>query len=109
MKTEMPLSYSDMDRISQLGYKIGDFTVKSRDGWRLKNRSGRCVFLSSSGCDIYIHRPEGCRLYPLVFDKESGQNVKDDICPHREEFKVTKNDEKKLTLLLQKLKRKTMQ
>jgi Fe-S-cluster containining protein len=107
VKTEMPLSHSDMERISKLGYNVKDFAVKSRNGWQLKNRFGRCVFLSSSGCIIYAHRPEGCKLYPLVFDEESRQNVKDDICPHRKEFRVTKHDEKKLTLFLQKLKIET--
>lgn len=108
VKTEMPLSQLDIDRITQLGYMVKAFAVKSQNGWRLKNRFGRCVFLSTSRCVVYAHRPEGCRLYPLVLDEESGQNVKDDVCPYREEFKVTKNDEKKLTLFLKKLGMETI-
>ena len=100
MKTEMPLSNTDIERISKLGYKIKDFALKLRDEWQLKNQHGRCVFLSNNGCAIYADRPDGCRLYPLVFDEESRRYMKDDFCPYREEFKVTKNDEKKLALLL---------
>jgi Fe-S-cluster containining protein len=105
----MPLSQSDIDRINQLGYKTGNFAVKSHGGWQLKNSSGKCVFLSGSGCEIYAHRPEGCRLYPLVFDEEAGRCVKDDVCPYREEFRVTKDDEKRLSLLLRRLKQETRQ
>jgi Fe-S-cluster containining protein len=109
VKTEMPLSHSDMDRISKLGYTVKDFAVKSQNGWQLKNRFGKCVFLSSNGCIIYAYRPEGCQLYPLVFDEETGRNVKDDVCPHRGEFRVTRHDKKKLTLFLQKLKMEAIQ
>ncbi len=30
-----------------------------------EDREKSCVFLSSSGCSVYAHRPHTCRLYPL--------------------------------------------
>jgi Fe-S-cluster containining protein len=65
----MPLSNLDLKRILKLGYKLECFAVKTDEGWRLKNNSGRCVFLIKERCGIYLHRPEGCRLYPLVYDE----------------------------------------
>jgi len=99
----MPLSRLDMKRISKLDYRLEDFAIKTEEGWRLKNRFGRCVFLVEGGCKIYPHRPEGCRLYPLAYEENSGKMVLDNLCPYRYEFKVEKDDIQKLKSLLEGL------
>jgi len=102
----MPLSNLDLKRILKLGYGTEYFTVKTKEGWRLKNNSGRCAFLSEEGCEIYPYRPEGCSLYPLVYD-ETLKAVIDSICPHGYEFKFQKNDVERLKNLIEKLDRQT--
>jgi len=103
IETRMPLSRLDMERISKMGYRLEDFAIKTEEEWRLKNRFGRCVFLVEGGCKIYPHRPEGCRLYPLAHDENSGKMVLDNLCPYRCEFKAEKDDIQKLKSLLEGL------
>jgi hypothetical protein len=100
----MPLSHRDIKRISKVGYQPEDFVIKTDSGLRLKNHLGRCVFLSEDGCKIYPHRPEGCRLYPLVYDEDLGRAILDYFCPYNYEFEVRKEDIKRLKALLEKLK-----
>ena len=99
----MPLTSEDIRRISSLGFKIEDFAVKIGKEWRLKNRNRKCYFLTENGCKIYDFRPEGCRLYPLVYDEESGKPILDELCPYREEFKPEKSDFEKLLKLIERL------
>ncbi|MCD6088660.1 YkgJ family cysteine cluster protein [Candidatus Bathyarchaeota archaeon] len=101
--TEMLLSKADINRIVKLGYDIEDFAVKTAEGWRLKNSSGKCVFLGKDGCRIYPYRPEGCRLYPLVYDENYGSIRLDDACPHADEFMITEGDIRRLIRLLARL------
>lgn len=101
--TEMPLSRSDIRRILKAGYSLKEFAVETPDGWKLKNRSRRCVFLGKEGCVIYPIRPEGCRLYPLVYDEDLGTVRFDDLCPYRDEFQMTKRDINRLSDLLRRL------
>jgi len=103
LETRMPLSNLDLRRILQLGYRLEHFAVKTKEGWRLKNSSGRCVFLQEEGCGIYPHRPEGCRLYPLVYDESLMKAVIDSICPYSYEFEAQKNDVESLEDLIQNL------
>jgi len=103
IETRMPLSRFDIKRILKLDYWLEDFAIKTKEGWRLKNQFGRCVFLLECGCKIYRHRPEGCMLYPLVYDENSGKMVLDNLCPYRYEFKVEKDDNQKLESLLEGL------
>lgn len=107
IETKMPLSRLDTKRILKLGYLLEDFALKVGKGWRLRNCSGRCVFLSEEGCKIYSCRPEGCRLYPLVFDENIQKVVIDHTCPYGYEFEVEKDDVKKLRILLERLERET--
>ena len=102
LETEMPLSRFDIDRILELDHQLEDFAVKTGREWRLKNRFGRCVFLLAEGCTIYSHRPEGCRIYPLVYDEATGKAVMHRLCPYRHEFEVGKDD---VTILMQQLER----
>ena len=102
LDTEMPLSRVDMQKIEQLGYRLEEFAVKKGEEWHLRNRCGRCVFLSDEGCTIYAHRPEGCRIYPLVYDDATGKAVMHRLCRYRHEFEVRKDD---VTILLKQLER----
>jgi Fe-S-cluster containining protein len=101
--TRMPLTRLDIARISRQGYKLKDFVVKRKRERRLKNRNGRCVFLGDNGCKIYSSRPEGCRLYPLVYNEYNGKGFIHDFCPYGQEFKVSKDDIEKLNVLIKKL------
>jgi len=101
----MPLSRSDIKRILSIGYRLKDFAIKTAEGWRLKNRFNRCIFLGEEGCKIYPYRPEGCRLYPLVYDENSGIVKFDDICPHNDEFKMTEEDIQRVIDLLVQLEK----
>ena len=103
IETEMPLTEEDIRRISGLGYKVEEFSVRDGKKFRLKNKFGRCVFLTDEGCKIYAFRPEGCRLYPLVFDDSLKKPVLDELCPYREEFDIKKSDLERLLRLIEKL------
>jgi Fe-S-cluster containining protein len=104
LETQMLLSPEDLRRIVGLGYELDDFAVQEEAGWSLKNVSGRCVFLGKEGCRIYPNRPEGCHLYPLIYDETSGQAILDHLCPYTREFRVTKGDLTALKNLLVRLK-----
>ena len=99
----MPLSRSDIERISRQGYRFKDFVVKRKRERRLKNRNGRCVFLGDDGCTIYSFRPEGCRLYPLVYNENNKKAVIHDLCPFGHEFKASKDDIENLYVLFKEL------
>jgi len=100
----MPLSKDDVERIEGLGFKRGEF-VADADGWiRLKNAGGRCVFNDGSECRIYDGRPEGCRLYPVVYDDDKGEAALDYDCPFSEEFDIGKDEKRELLELIERLK-----
>ena len=106
IETRMPLTRFDVERISRQGYRLKDFVVKRRRERQLKNRNGRCVFLGDDGCIIYSFRPEGCRLYPLIYNENNGKGVIHDFCPYGQEFKVRTDDIEKLYVLIKKLEKK---
>ncbi len=99
----MPLSRIDIERISRQEYKFKDFVVKRRRERHLKNRNGKCVFLGDNGCIIYSFRPEGCQLYPLVYNENNKKVVIHDLCPYGQEFKVNRDDIESLYVLFKKL------
>lgn len=103
LETEMLLSNEDLTRINEQGYSVNDFATRTDNGWQIKNNNGRCFFLSDNRCGIYDQRPEGCRIYPLVFDITYEKPVLDNICRYRHEFFVTKEDIKNLKALHSKL------
>jgi Fe-S-cluster containining protein len=104
METSMPLSVFDVTEIVKRGgYDLSDFTIEAEGGRQLKNIAGRCAFLSEDGCTIYPYRPEGCRIYPLIYDEERRTAVMDHLCPYASEFDVTKRDITKLKNLLGRL------
>lgn len=99
----MPLSFEDISEIEMLGFDKEYFVI-SHKGWlQLKNKDGHCVFHNGKQCDIYSHRPEGCRLYPIIFDYETGRPFLDADCPYREVFKITKTSRKKLLQLVSRI------
>ena len=91
LETEMLLTESDVRRIRSARPNL-DFFFQAPDGhFQLKTRDepGRpCVFLSAAGrCTIHEIRPEGCRLYPAVWDSATGRAHLDNAhCPHTSGF-----------------------
>lgn len=103
IETEMPLTDEDITRIIEHGYSFLDFVVKRENEFYLRNRSDKCFFLEASGCGIYSYRPEGCRLYPLVYNEGLEEAVFDDFCPFNDWFEVCASDVKRLRDLVNKL------
>ena len=101
LETRMPLSNLDLERILKLGHPLEYFVAKTKEGSRLRNSSGRCVFLQQKSCRIYPCRPEGCKLYPLVYDETLEGPVIDSICPYGHEFRVQSNDVGRLRSLIE--------
>lgn len=91
----MPLTESDISRIEALGHRRDEFSVLDDEFVpQLRNDAGHCVFLGADErCTIYAARPEGCRLYPLVWDRDVRRVVRDDFCPYRSEFSVSPQQE----------------
>lgn len=88
LETRMTLTEADLARLNGSGFK--NFAHVNGDGdLELRNHDGRCVFLLNGRCDAYEVRPEGCRLYPLILDLRNDRVVRDELCPHREDFPIT--------------------
>jgi Fe-S-cluster containining protein len=99
----MPLSNSDIARITHIGFSEG-FFVQERNGVkRLRNRLGRCVFHNGEMCTIYADRPEGCRIYPVVLNVDMKRAVHDRGCPNRERFRITRDTSRRLIKLVRTL------
>lgn len=101
--THMPLTGLDIKRISKLGYRYKDFVMRRKRERYLKNSNGNCIFLGDNGCKIYSSRPDGCRLYPLVYNEHTCQAIIHDFCPYGNMFKVDRDDKEKLDILIKKL------
>ena len=79
----MELASSDIQRLEKRGFHRGDFAIECKDGWiRLRNVDGRCFFYDTSKkrCQIYRDRPQGCRVYPVIYSEEEGFRI-DELCP----------------------------
>ncbi|NHJ48158.1 MAG: YkgJ family cysteine cluster protein [Asgard group archaeon] len=79
--TKMMLSQKDIDEITKLGYDKNDFCILVDGFYQLKNIDDQCYFLQNNQCQIYSHRPQGCRYYPIIFDIEFNKAILDDLCP----------------------------
>ena len=79
LETEMPLTEDDLKRIDKLGFKRTDFTVEADGETRLRNVKKACFFLREGMCIIYEERPEGCRIYPLVYDLDAHKFIYDTV------------------------------
>jgi Fe-S-cluster containining protein len=99
----MPLSNQDIEHIRALGFNTNFFVIEI-DGWlQLKNHDGRCVFHNGKICSIYKDRPEGCRLYPIIYDKDKSCAIFDEDCPHRNKFQMPKSIIKQLNNTVSRL------
>ncbi|UCC93510.1 MAG: YkgJ family cysteine cluster protein [Thermoplasmata archaeon] len=109
LDTEMPLSRTDVERLAARGHDPAAFSM-TEDGFAfLANVDGRCFFLDGEGrCREYAHRPEGCRLYPLVLDEEMTDFVMDSLCPHAASVSADGADETALMELLDRLAREKL-
>ena len=107
--TIMLLSDMDINRIKKLGFSC-DFFVDTHNGWlQLKNRDGSCVFHNGIKCLIYDHRPKGCRMYPVIFDKDNNCAILDKECPYKTKFLITQSLRKKLFLLVSRIESERFQ
>ena len=71
----------------------GYLQLRTRDGPAAAGGNGKpCVFLAPSGaCSIHDVRPEGCRLYPAVWDEGVRDAELDETyCPHTDGFFIPK-------------------
>jgi len=99
----MLLSNNDIEKIEKLGYNRHFFT-KSKKGWlKLKNKDGKCVFHNGKICLIYDNRPEGCMLYPLIFDKLYNSAIVDEDCPYDNSFRFDKKSINQLYELITRI------
>ena len=97
----MPLTQKDIEKIEKLGYKREQFTITKNGITYLKNKNGKCVFLKDNKCTIYKYRPEGCKLYPLIYNGK--QITIDKLCPKWKQIKPTKKDIQKLKQLIKQI------
>jgi len=103
LETSMPLSSQDIARIKKLGFDTNFFVIE-KDYWlQLKNIDGRCVFHNGIICTIYDNKPKGCKIYPIIYDKDKKCAVFDKDCPYIDKFQMSKGNIKKLYDLVSKL------
>jgi len=103
MNTQMLLSNSDIARIKDHGFPENSFVLERNGSRQLKNLSGRCVFHDGKRCTIYDYRPEGCRLYPAVFDENKEKVILHQYCPHHEKFQLKPHTSSEVISLIRKL------
>lgn len=95
--TQMLLTNEDVRRLEALRPGLpfavladdGYLQLRSRDAPPVSGMRGKpCVFLDEAGrCSVHAHRPEGCRLYPAMWDDDAGKAVLDgEHCPHTAGF-----------------------
>ncbi len=88
--TNMPLTLADIERLTARGHRLADFTVQDlQEGYlRLANtKDGDCTFLARDGrCRVQADKPEGCRLYPFIYDEDNDKVIRDDFCPFNKQF-----------------------
>ena len=102
LNTHMPLTNSDIEKISNLGFK--NFLRVNKIGMSLlRNFNGKCTFHNGKICKIYNSRPIGCRLYPAVFDEAENKVVLDDHCPYREDFALNSGVSQRVIKLVNEL------
>ncbi|MCD6155299.1 MAG: YkgJ family cysteine cluster protein [Candidatus Verstraetearchaeota archaeon] len=99
IETEMPLTRRDISRIESLGYKLDEFAIFNGKYYQLKNINGHCYFLDQKmKCKIYPYRPEGCRIYPVIYLSKVGVTVDED-CPAAKKATINEICEKAKKLI----------
>lgn len=105
--TNMPLTFVDLERLTSLGHKLDDFSEPDEEeGYlRLKNTpEGNCNFLAEDGrCKVQANKPEGCRLYPFIYDEDHDAVIRDGFCPFNREFAAPEGVERQVRELIQRL------
>jgi len=84
-ETEMLLSKKDIKRLEKIGFSKNLFVVFDKHGYaQLRNREGYCFFYNrlNHQCSVYVERPSGCRVYPVILDEDKGI-ILDSICESR--------------------------
>lgn len=112
--TEMPLTEEDIARLVALGHDRAAFTrISGDERWpvlQTKDKTaddmpGRpCFFLVDNKCSVYADRPQGCRIYPLVLN-EQGRLLRDEDCPHRNEFAMDPSAKRRIQKIAATLRR----
>lgn len=95
-ETEMLLSNEDIKRLEKRGFHKKYFMKIDKNGYALlKNRNGYCVFYDTKGhqCSVYVDRPAGCSVYPVIVDEDVGVIV-DDICPEKDSITQQEKEDK---------------
>ena len=113
LETEMMLSKRDINLILQSHSKNlqkDDFALKIDDYYQLKNINGHCVFfdISTKKCKIYANRPQGCRFYPLIYDKDKRICILDQECPRTHLFYQSSNEFEKTCKSIKKFVREQL-
>jgi Fe-S-cluster containining protein len=106
-KTEMLVSEEDIRLLEKAGCSQKKSIYFTKQGYaRLRNRQGYCVFYDPKKhqCNVYRHRPLGCRIYPVIYSEEEGVII-DDLCPESNTVSAKEVEHKtaKLKGLLQKI------
>jgi hypothetical protein len=81
----MLLSKKDIKRLEKNGFSQNQFVIFDKHGYaQLRNREGYCFFYDrlNHQCSVYIDRPAGCRVYPVILDEDTGI-ILDSICESR--------------------------
>jgi hypothetical protein len=105
----MLLSEKDIKHLVNNGFRKSFFAKFNSEGYaQLKNRQGYCVFydVKKHRCRVYLDRPSGCRIYPVIVDEENGI-ILDAICQSRKTVteKEKKVKGKRVTKLLERIDR----
>lgn len=101
--THMPVTGTDIKKITRQGYRHRDFVIRRKKDRYLKNINGKCFFLGDDVCKIYSFRPKGCQLYPLVYNERTSQAIIHDFCPYGHMFKINNEDVESLRSLVKVL------
>ncbi|HEX7482689.1 MAG TPA: YkgJ family cysteine cluster protein [Candidatus Bathyarchaeia archaeon] len=84
-ETEMLLSKKDIKRLEKSGFSQNQFVIFDKYGYaQLRNCEGYCFFYDrlNHQCSVYVDRPAGCRVYPVILDEDTGI-ILDSICESR--------------------------
>jgi uncharacterized protein len=95
-ETEMLLSKEDIKRLVKKGYNKKFFLRYDKKGYaQLRNRNGYCVFydLQNRQCNIYVDKPLGCTVYPVILDVDIGIII-DSICTAKDTISDQEKAEK---------------
>jgi Fe-S-cluster containining protein len=79
----MMLSKADIELLESKGHNKKAFLRFDKHGYaKLRNREDCCVFYDAdvSVCRVYVDRPQGCHIYPVVHSEEEDIIV-DGLCP----------------------------